>query len=155
MHSLQCAKLARIVAREIAPGREEEVGAAALLHDIGKLVYYSYLCPRYLDFVSQRGAFELSSSEIEEEVFGIPHGKLGGSLLLWWNMPLVLVETAANHNLPLAELEVVPKSVAIADRCLLEASRKGQVLTDLRTLDPEYPLAKWLQIATKLVNTLG
>jgi HD-like signal output (HDOD) protein len=155
MHSLQCAKLARIVAREVAPGREEEAGAAALLHDIGKLVYFSYLCPRYLDFVSMRSAFDLTSTEAEEEVFGIPHGKLGGSLLLWWNMPLVLVETAANHNLPLTELEGIPRSVAIADRCLLEAARKGQVTTDLRQLPKEYPLVKWRQIAAKLVNTLG
>lgn len=155
VHSLQCAKLSRIVAKEIAPGQEEEAGAAALLHDIGKLVYFSYLCPRYLDFLSMRGAFNLTSTEAEEEVFGIPHGKLGGSLLLWWNMPLVLVETAVNHNLPLRELEGVPKSVAIADRCLLEASGRGRAASVLQGLPREYPLAIWREIATRLVNTLG
>lgn len=155
MHSLQCAKLTRIVAREIVPGHEEEAGAAALLHDIGKLVYFSHLCSRYLDSLFMRGAFGLTSTQAEEEVFGIPHGKLGGSLLLWWNMPLVLVEAAANHNLPIRELDGVSKSVAIADRCLFEASRKGQVATDLRHLPKEYPLDKWRKIAFKLVHTLG
>ncbi|MDA8164620.1 MAG: response regulator [Desulfobacteraceae bacterium] len=154
MHSLQCAKLARIVAREVSPGLEEEAGAAALLHDIGKLVYFSFLCPRYVEFIAMRGAFDLASTEVEEEVFGIPHTKLGGSLLLWWNMPLALVETAANHNLPLVELEGIPKSVAIADRCLLEAARGEEVTTDLRELPRGYPLATWREIARKLMNTL-
>jgi HD-like signal output (HDOD) protein len=156
MHSLQCARLACCIAGQLVPGREEEVGTAALLHDLGKLAYYSYECSRYLEAVSGSGRQAASTVlAVEEQVFGLSHGRLGGALLLWWNMPLATVETAVSHHLPLADLQGIPKCVAIADRFLQAAASQWRVMGDLQELPQEYPFATWRKIAAKLVNTLA
>ncbi|MCK5228401.1 MAG: response regulator, partial [Desulfobulbaceae bacterium] len=151
-HSFQCSKLASRIARHVIPGHEREAATAALLHDIGKLVFFSYSCARYLHFVSLRDAFDLPSTEIEEEIFGILHTELGSCLMLWWNLPMTIVETAANHNYPLIELWGIPKSVAIADRCLLEATYGKSIQTDLDTVKNIYPLEEWRALAKEIIK---
>ena len=63
-----------------------------------------------------------------------------------------LVETVANHTLPLNKLWGVPLCVAIADRCLLEAVNPDTIETDLDRLEKVYPVAYWRELAKKIIS---
>ncbi len=151
-HSLQVSQLTAIIAPTVSPGREKEAATAALLHDIGKLVFLSSHCSSYMRYLKNKKMYSYSAEIFEKEIFGITHTQLGSSLLLWWNMPMTLVEVAANHNQPLAELTGICKAVAIADRCLREAQTKGEAITDLNTISADLPLDSWRNIAVQLVS---
>ncbi|MBU0729221.1 MAG: HDOD domain-containing protein [Proteobacteria bacterium] len=151
-HSFLCSKLAAGIAREIAPELVKDVATAALLHDIGKLIFFATACGMYKDFIDGRETFDFPSSDFESELFGISHAELGSSIMLWWNLPMAIVETAANHNLPIKELSGVPLIVSIADRCLLEATPWLKIETDITLLADDFPVDKWRQAAQDMIE---
>lgn len=150
-HSIQCGALAGLVAQELAPGQERTAVTAGILHDIGKLVFLSSLDENLQQSPTFMANYGLFATEIEEQVFGISHLELGSSLLIWWNLPLVMVEAAANHSQPLHGLDGVTRCVAVADRCLCEAVCGSRITTDLDLLSPNFPVEKWRQLARGLV----
>jgi hypothetical protein len=87
---------------------------------------------------------------MEEQIFGINHLELGSALLLWWNLPMVMVDAAANHSQPLNSLQGVPLCVAIADRCLLKAANGESITVDFNLLPYELPIEQWLECARTL-----
>ena len=91
--------------------------------------------------------YGLFSTEVEEQVFGISHLELGSALLLWWNLPMDMVDAAANHSQPLNSLHGVPLCVAIADRCLLKAANGEAITADFNLLPQDLPVEQWLQYA--------
>ncbi len=151
-HSLQCSRLAADIAEHIMPENKLAVSTAALFHDIGKLVFFSTGCSKLQDGLSAKEAFNLSSSEMEKDLYGISHEELGSFLMLWWNLPMDIIETVANHTLPLTKLWGIPLCVAIADRCLLEATYPESIETDLETLSEIYPVAAWRDLAKRIVS---
>ncbi len=146
-HSIQCGKLAGLIAKRLAPGQERAAVTAGLLHDIGKLVFLASLDETLHHSPSFMRRYGLFATEMEEQIFGISHLELGSALLLWWNLPLVMVEAAANHSQPLNSLYGVPLCVAIADRCLLKAVNGEAITTDFNLLPPHLPVEHWLQCA--------
>ncbi len=154
-HSFACSRLSARVAAVMAPGREKEAATAALLHDIGKLVFFSVGCNRYLDSIAYREAFSVSSAQVETDEFGISHSELGSSLMLWWNLPMSMVATAANHNLALANLSGIGRAVAVADRCLLEAQYGKETDTDLDSIKQLFPVDDWRKRAVTLLREQG
>ena len=150
-HSIQCGKLAGIVAKRLAPGQEKVAVTAGLLHDIGKLIFLASLDDALHHSSAFMMRYGLFATEMEEQVFGISHLELGSALLLWWNLPMVMVDAAANHSQPLNSLHGVPLCVAIADRCLLKAVNGKAITTDFNLLSPDLPVEHWLQYARLLV----
>jgi putative nucleotidyltransferase with HDIG domain len=151
-HSLLCSRLAAEIATTITPENKLGASTAALLHDLGKLIFYSTGCSKMKDSTATKEAFNLTSSELEQQIFGISHAELGSFLMLWWNLPMDIVETVANHTLPLNKLWGVPLCVAIADRCLLEAANPNSIETDLGTLENVYPVAYWRKLANDTIS---
>jgi len=149
-HSIQCGKLAGIIARKIAPGQERTAVTAGLLHDIGKLVFLTSLDEALHHSPSFLRRYGLFATEMEEQIFGINHLELGSALLLWWNLPMVMVDAAANHSQPLNSLQGVPLCVAIADRCLLKAANGESITVDFNLLPYELPIEQWLECARTL-----
>ena len=149
-HSIQCGKLAGLIAKRLAPGQERTAVTAGLLHDIGKLVFLASLdeaLHHSSAFIQRYGLF---ATEMEEQVFGISHLELGSALLLWWNLPMVMVDAAANHSQPLNSLHGVPLCVAIADRCLLKVANGEAITADFNLLPQGLPVEQWLQCARTL-----
>jgi HD-like signal output (HDOD) protein len=149
-HSIQCGKLAGIIAKSLAPGQERTAVTAGLLHDLGKLVFLASLDEALHHSTTFMQRYGLFATEMEEQIFGITHLELGSALLLWWNLPLVMVDAAANHSQPLNSLQGVPLCVAIADRCLLKAVNGDAITTDFHLLPPDLPVEQWLQCARTL-----
>ncbi len=149
-HSIQCGKLAGLIARRLAPGQERTAVTAGLLHDIGKLVFLASLDEALHHSPVFMRRYGLFATEMEEQLFGISHLELGSALLLWWNLPLVMVDAAANHGQPLNSLQGVPLCVAIADRCLLKAANGEAITTDFNLLPKDLPVEQWLQWARSM-----
>ncbi|MFA6284192.1 MAG: response regulator [Desulfurivibrionaceae bacterium] len=149
-HSIQCGRLAGLIAKSLAPGQERTAVTAGLLHDIGKLVFLASLDETLHHSPAFMQRYGLFATEMEEQLFGISHLELGSALLLWWNLPLVMVDAAANHSQPLNSLQGVPLCVAIADRCLLKAVNGEAITTDFNLLPKDLPVEQWLQYARSM-----
>jgi len=98
-HSIACAACAREIATKIAPATAEDAFAAALLHDLGKVVIDQQLCvggeyQQVLDRIAN-GQSLISS---EREVLGFDHAQLGKLLAEKWNLPPRLAAAIADHH---------------------------------------------------------
>lgn len=74
--------------------------SAALLHDIGRLVFLTHHAS-YQTLVDQSKEEGVSLSELEKERYGVCHEDIGGYLLNSWDLPFAYVEAAMFHHRPL------------------------------------------------------
>jgi putative nucleotidyltransferase with HDIG domain len=130
-HSLSVAWLAA----RLLPGRlnSDEVFAAALLHDVGKLILLDR-CPdlfAYLDRTAgQRGA---PIHRVELEVLGVTHAEIGAYLLHLWNLPdSVIAAVASHHNLARPSATQLALAVHTADALVHGASPATRHAEDAR-----------------------
>lgn len=151
-HSIQCAHLAAIIAEDISPGDERLAATAGLLHDIGKLVFLSTMDESLASSDSFLQKYKLFATEFEELTFGITHLEMGSAMMLWWNLPLAIVDAAMNHSQPLNSLTGITKIVAIADQCLLKVRFGDKFTADLDNLDKNYAVDLWLEKAFEMIN---
>lgn len=151
-HCFNCSKLSEVIARDMCPEKVKSAATAALLHDIGKLLILS--CQPEKNIVSGGPVYSLETTSVKEmQWFGITHLELGSALLLWWNLPLEIADVAANHALPLSELDGVSRCVSAADRCLNEIIRGSAYTSDLDSLKEFYPIENWRQQAREILAT--
>gem|GEM_PF-761058 len=97
-HAVATASLAaRLLPDQLDP---EEAFAAALLHDVGKLVLLDR-CPEMYDYLarSARGR-NVPIHRLELEVLGITHAEIGAFLLHLWQLPDSIVAGVASHHIP-------------------------------------------------------
>jgi putative nucleotidyltransferase with HDIG domain len=114
-HSLIAATATETVLGHL-PGLNAQLNAAftaALLHDIGKLVFAQTLTAAQLaeirDCAERKG---ISGTDAEKEVLGTDHGETGSALLQSWRLPESIVEAVANHHRPVLKPEA-PLSVLV------------------------------------------
>lgn len=116
MHSFTCAVWARLLA-ERARESVELCYTAGLLHDVGKIVlaiYFGELCSE----VARRSDAEgRPAHEIERELLGFDHARVGAELLAHWRLPERLRQPVAQHHTPPQHGEdAVVSVVRTADR---------------------------------------
>lgn len=107
--------LARVVPKFVADRkRAEQAVAAALLHDVGLLVFASNAKEHIRTIARTVQASGQSVSEVEEQI-GKPSHALAGALLLGtWGLPFDLVEVAAYHHSPSEAPEQTPVDILTA-----------------------------------------
>jgi HD-like signal output (HDOD) protein len=111
-HSLGCAVAAGAIAQVTGLGNPEEVTAAGLLHDLGKVLLYKEL-PQVFDEVVARAARERKSfRDVEQALLGVDHGEMAGWLVEKWRFPPSLAEPIAFHHTP-ARAKAAPDETAI------------------------------------------
>lgn len=107
-----------------------ETYAAALLHDIGKLVLARQLGPDVLAVLAvAREEGRLSSLKAEAEVLGVHHGELGGLIAQHWNLPERLVKGIIFHHTPDDAGDIVADVVHVANQAA-KAVGAGHVALD-------------------------
>ncbi len=99
-HSFGAAVAAGALGRALGVPRVEELSAAALMHDLGKVVLASQLAPEYPGVVAKALADRIPIREAERALLGVTHDEIGQWLVSRWRFPPVLAEPIALHHAP-------------------------------------------------------
>jgi putative nucleotidyltransferase with HDIG domain len=99
-HSLGCAVAAGALAKVTGLGRPEEVTAAGLLHDVGKVVLCKELPEIFAAVLGRAAAERRPFREIEQALAGTDHATLAATLVQRWRFPPTLAEPIAYHHTP-------------------------------------------------------
>ncbi|HUA06713.1 MAG TPA: HD domain-containing phosphohydrolase [Solirubrobacteraceae bacterium] len=96
LHAQAVARAVERLAHMTKPFDVEDLVAAALLHDIGRLV----LARARPDYVAPLTARRTPEQRVREELreLGVDHASLGGLLLERWGLPEELVDAVARHH---------------------------------------------------------
>ena len=100
-HSYGCAIAAGALGRTLGMSRCEELSAAALMHDLGKMVLASQLTDEYRAVVAQAVADGRTIRETEAKMLGVTHDEIGHWLVLRWKLPVAIAEPIARHHEPM------------------------------------------------------
>ncbi len=130
-HSLYTACISKAIAKANNVDDPELFYLAALLHDIGKLVF--------LDTVTDAYEKVLESSiqgddliAAEKELFGFTHAELGCRLLERWNIPSSICEIVLNHHVTARVGSKSARIVAMADVLYHGLSNTAPVTAQLK-----------------------
>jgi putative nucleotidyltransferase with HDIG domain len=132
-HSVAAALTAESMASLCKVQIPPESYAAALLHDIGKLVLARFLDPDLLSYL-QRAQNEgrCHPLEAEMEILEVNHAELGGLIARHWGLPNTIALGIQYHHTPTEEHPLVCHVVCVAN----ELAKK--VLPDTEAVPP-YP----------------
>jgi HD-like signal output (HDOD) protein len=97
-HSLLTARLARRIVTD--PMRAEEAFAAAIVHDIGRLLLGLAAPEQLAEIIRVAAESKRPRHVVERELLGVTHGEIGAYLLGVWGLPLSIVEAVAYHHAP-------------------------------------------------------
>ena len=131
-HSLLCALIARVLARQARRCEPDALFTAGLLHDIGELVIFN----RRPDAARQALLTVLDSGDelpvflAEREALGFDHAAVGGELARQWNLPPLLEECIACHH-DIAAATRHPREAAI-----VHIANSLALMAETDTLDP-------------------
>jgi HD-like signal output (HDOD) protein/ActR/RegA family two-component response regulator len=102
-HSIDVGGTSMLLARE--EGVEKEIEnfsfTAGLLHEIGKIILLLNFPDKFKEFLEEKlRSRDQSDRELEEEVFGCSHAKIGAHLVGLWGLPDPIVEAILFHETP-------------------------------------------------------
>jgi len=120
-HSLACAAVARLVAKQVGVCTEEAF-LAAVVHDVGKLVFFEIDDEAYRSVTDNVCSSNVLA--VESESFGITHAELGERYGGEWGLPCEIIDAIACHHEPdsavsdgkLAGVICIANSIAISLR---------------------------------------
>lgn len=99
-HSFHCGLAAKIIAEELRCP-PSELFIAGLIHDIGKLAFFTSQPVDYRRILEMKqNGSHFYSREEELRQFGIDHGEVGLHLLTCWMFPEQLLNTVGYHHRP-------------------------------------------------------
>jgi putative nucleotidyltransferase with HDIG domain len=99
-HSVMTARLAK----RLVPDRKQgdEAFAAAIVHDIGKIILALGAPDCWAEVVQAARATREPFHVVERERLGVTHAEIGAYLLGVWGVPVSIVEAVAYHHAPRA-----------------------------------------------------
>ena len=109
IHSLACARVSTLLGRFIGLPEPEELSAAGLLHDVGKIVMGQFLPEEYHSVVKTAGEADILFLEAEQKVLPITHIDVAKWLLKKWNLP-------QDTSTPITEHHAFDPSAPLAER---------------------------------------
>jgi HD-like signal output (HDOD) protein len=99
-HSLACGICARIIGSYKKIPNTERVFVAGLLHDIGRLILYSYVPIQARNALIKARQDDDLLYNSEHESLGFDHSTIGGLLLKKWKLPVSLENSVKYHHSP-------------------------------------------------------
>lgn len=99
-HSIGCAVAAGAISKVTGRSSPEDVTAAGLLHDLGKVVLYKELPDAVVYIANRAEAGNRRFLEVERDLLGVDHGEIAGWLVQKWNFPTRLAEPIMYHHSP-------------------------------------------------------
>lgn len=98
LHSLAVAILCEEFAKRVGTGREEDLYAAGILHDIGKTILFLSDNKRYKKVVDRVVKEKITFHEAEDLEFGFDHTDAARFLLKFWEIPERLIAPACDYH---------------------------------------------------------
>ena len=132
-HSLYCALIARLLARQVRGCDPSAVFTAGLLHDIGELIIFNRLpelAKKSLLLVLDQ-LDELPIYQAEQQIIGFDHTQVGSDLARHWALPPLLVECIACHH-AISQAKRYPREVA-----LIHIANSLAQMAEINTLETE------------------
>ncbi len=86
-HSISCALMADLLARELGLAERTVSFTAGLLHDIGKIVLSLHVEQKFGEIMSVVERQGTSFQQAEKAVLGISHAEVGGEMARIWDFP--------------------------------------------------------------------
>ena len=77
--------------------------SAGLLHDVGRVIMLQFFDNEFEEVVNRVKKEKLQIHQLEQNILGVDHQKIGAYLLNWWEIPTPIVESAMYHHDPLNE----------------------------------------------------
>ncbi len=116
-HSIACGVTAKIIAEWVGERNLENYYLAGMLHDIGSLIVYKKFSSVAEKVLTRCKDNKECLFDVEREVFGASHAKVGGKLLQGWGLPMSLCEPVFFHHRPnkAKEFPLVTKVIHVAD----------------------------------------
>jgi HD-like signal output (HDOD) protein len=115
-HSLACGIISRILAAHRSLPQTEQLFVSGLLHDLGRLILYSYFPEKSRNLLSRARSSDTLLYLQENEDLGCNHTHLIKHLLQMWKLPMVLENNVFFHHSPLDAQQPVPATlVHLAD----------------------------------------
>jgi HD-like signal output (HDOD) protein len=99
-HSLVCGIISRILAAHKSIPQTEQLFVSGLLHDLGRLILYSYFPDESRNILSRARSSEMLLYEQETDYLGCNHTHLVKHLLQQWKLPIVLENNVFFHHCP-------------------------------------------------------
>lgn len=99
-HSIACGVIARIIAGYKNIRNTERLFVAGLLHDIGRLIMYSYMPTVSLCAIRKAKETKGLLYDKEYEIMKLDHAEIGQMLLKKWKLPFSLEDIVAHHHAP-------------------------------------------------------
>ena len=99
-HSLACGIISRILAAHKSIPQTEQLFVSGLLHDLGRLILYSYFPNESRNILSRARSSEMLLYEQETDYLGCNHTHLVKHLLQQWKLPMVLENNVFFHHSP-------------------------------------------------------
>ncbi|HOV89877.1 MAG TPA: HDOD domain-containing protein [Syntrophorhabdaceae bacterium] len=96
-HSIFVAHGARVLSKRLLVEDPEDVFTIALLHDIGKIVFFM-IFDRYNDLINESLKNNTPLPVLERERLGIDHQEIGSIIALKWKLPPVFLSIIENHH---------------------------------------------------------
>lgn len=133
-HSLKAAISAEVIGDSSTIRIPGHASTAALLHDVGKLVISKVLPVQLAEWLAYKSANDPRPlHEIEQEIIGTDHGRVGATVVRSWDMPMSIQIALTNHH-DAPESPDTLSHVVIAANALALASSNPQT-PDEQSLD--------------------
>ncbi len=99
-HSVATAVAAQWLAQAVRYPNPEEAYVAGLLHDMGKLVLDQFVAVDYSRMMDIMQSKKRSLWQVEEDLIGMDHGRVGGLMAEKWRFPPLLSDAIQFHHAP-------------------------------------------------------
>lgn len=99
-HNVACGLAARTIAQNLGCPNLESYYTAGMLHDIGSLIIYQGSPKKAQEILFRCRSEGLPQSEVEEEVFGFSHARVGALIFKEWGLAPSLIESVRYHHYP-------------------------------------------------------
>ncbi len=111
-HNVACGLAARTIAQGLGKDNLEAFYTAGMLHDIGSLIIYQGSPKKAREILTRCRSEGLLQSDVEEEVFGFSHARVGALIFKEWSLAPSLVEAVLYHHNP-SQAENFPLETAV------------------------------------------
>jgi len=149
-HTIGCSVASRVIGQFSSMANPEELFAAGLLHDIGKVALDYLLHDEFVQAVDLAHNEKIHIAKAERRIFGFDHSIVGGLLAEKWHFPSKIQTCIKYHHQPFRNNKY-PKEVAIIHLAdiLVRAKNLG---TGYDNTIPEISMEAWDCIGLPLIS---